>query len=151
MNQSPVRFSVLAVTVVMLLSGPFTTLQVNAAEQAQPRDQLVNWYQGPVRYLLRGVEARFFRSLENDAERLAFIIQFWGRRDPGPGTLQNEAREEFWTRVARANSLFTRTTVPGWRTDMGKVYITLGPPHDREFDPLPQNEGGISIPITFEK
>jgi GWxTD domain-containing protein len=148
LKRSPVRVSILAVMVILLLSGPLTTHPVSAAEPARPRDQLVNWYQGPVRYLLRGVEVRLFRSLETDAQRLAFIIQFWGRRDPGPGTLENEAREEFWTRVARANSLFTRTTVPGWRTDMGRVYITLGPPTDREFDPFPKEDGGLTMPIT---
>jgi len=111
-------------------------------------DTLARWYQGPVRYLLRGAEVDLFRSLETDSQRLTFIVQFWGRRDASPGTLENAARDEFWRRVARANSLFTRTTVPGWRTDMGRVYITLGAPHDREFDPFPQAEGGISMPIS---
>jgi GWxTD domain-containing protein len=109
---------------------------------------LARWHQGPVRYLLKGPEITFYRSLETDAERLAFIRLFWLQRDPDSSSLTNARRREFWERVAAANDLFTRTAVPGWRTDMGRIYILMGPPREREWDAMPAVRQGEMIRTT---
>jgi len=54
-------------------------------------------------------------------------MQFWLRRDPTPGTPENEMKEENYRRIAFANDHFTEK-IPGWRTDRGMVYIKYGPP-----------------------
>lgn len=90
------------------------------------------WREGPVRYLLTFEEASAFRRLESDAERSRFIDRFWARRDPDTRTLINEFRLEFWKRVSDSRRLFTESSKPGWKTDMGRVYILLGPPDDRD-------------------
>lgn len=78
------------------------------------------------------------RKLQSDSERLEFIHQFWVRRDPTPETPENEARELLWRRVLEAGRLFAETTKPGWKTDRGRTLILLGPPDEREVNPLPK-------------
>src|SRR4030095_16231975 len=95
---------------------------------AEPADRL--WREGPVRYIITAEEDRRIRQIDTVEGRLRFIEQFWLRRDPQHATLVNEYRHEFWTRVATANRMFTQSSKPGWKTDMGRYYILLGPPDD---------------------
>jgi hypothetical protein len=49
--------------------------------------------------------------------------------DPNPVTTDNEALDQYFTRVAIANERFREEGVnSGWRSDRGEVYITLGEP-----------------------
>jgi GWxTD domain-containing protein len=111
-------------------------------------EDLARWHHGPVRYLLRGPELTFYRSLTTDEDRLAFIRLFWLQRDPDSASLTNDSRQAFWERVAAANDLFTHSAVPGWRTDMGRVYILMGPPNDREWDSMPGVRQGEMVRTT---
>ena len=73
-----------------------------------------------------------FRSrLQTDDEREQFIEQFWLRRDPTPGTVANEAKEEYYRRIGYANRHFS-TRMPGWLTTRGRYYIVFGPPDEIE-------------------
>ncbi|MBD3368147.1 MAG: GWxTD domain-containing protein [Candidatus Eisenbacteria bacterium] len=60
---------------------------------------------------------------------------FWASRDPTPDDGVNEFRREFIRRIGYANLHF-RSTVPGWRTDMGRIYIQYGEPDDVESQPV---------------
>ena len=95
---------------------------------------LAKWYEGPVRYILTRREEKEFKSLKDDAARSEFIRSFWKRRDPVPNTPENEARISFWRRVVEANRLFEDSAAPGWKTDRGKIYILIGPPHEIQED-----------------
>jgi GWxTD domain-containing protein len=65
---------------------------------------------------------------ESPDDSLASIWKtFWTRRDPTPGTRRNEAEEEFLARVEEAERRFSGLD-PGWRSDMGRIYIRFGPP-----------------------
>jgi len=55
----------------------------------------------------------------------------WKERDPTPETAINELMEQYYSRVRYVNGHFTSFT-PGWRTDMGMIYILFGPPDDIE-------------------
>ncbi len=104
------------------------------------------WRQGPVRYVITPQEDREFQQLSDDDARARFIESFWDRRDPDPRTLVNEYRFEFWKRVATANRFFTESSKPGWKSDMGRIHILLGPPDDRDTDyeiPLGLGPGGV--------
>ena len=46
------------------------------------------------------------------------------------GTPENEALNQYFSRVQAANQRFTDEGVPGWRTDRGEVLINLGPPDE---------------------
>jgi GWxTD domain-containing protein len=78
-------------------------------------------------------ERGVFLSLPNDRERDIFIDAFWKQRDPTPGTPQNEYKDEMTKRFAYVNSFFRRGTVrEGWMTDMGRIYMILGPANSIE-------------------
>ena len=63
---------------------------------------------------------------------------FWARRDPTPGTAENEALRTFRTRVAHANVAFGRVgTAKGMFTDMGRVYIRYGEPAEISHQVMP--------------
>jgi GWxTD domain-containing protein len=87
-------------------------------------------------YIIADEERAAFQRLTTDAEREKFIEQFWLRRDPKPGTVENEFKKEHFRRIAYANDRFrTRSGRPGWQTDRGHMYIVYGPPDELEAHP----------------
>ncbi len=57
----------------------------------------------------------------------ALWTRFWARRDPTPDTPRNEALARFMDRVEYAG-LHYGVLEPGWRSDMGRIYIKYGAP-----------------------
>jgi len=108
-------------------------LATQAATSAAPAvlsdEPTPEWRWGPIRYILKIREEEKYRGLKTEAERSAFIDNFWHALDPTPHTPFNETRDEFWRRVNLAQALYHDSTAPGWKTDRGKIYILLGPPH----------------------
>ena len=49
---------------------------------------------------------------------------------PNTGTPENEALNQYFGRVNAANQRFKDEGIPGWRTDRGEVFITLGAPDE---------------------
>jgi GWxTD domain-containing protein len=72
----------------------------------------------------------------DDARRRAFDA-FWHKKDPTPGTAENEAKQEFYRRVSYANRRFTIMRREGWRTDRGRIYIRYG--HPDQIDDVPMS------------
>jgi GWxTD domain-containing protein len=64
------------------------------------------------------------------SERARLWREFYTKTDPNPATPENEALNQYFSRVNLANQRFTDEGVPGWRTDRGEVLITLGPPDE---------------------
>jgi GWxTD domain-containing protein len=60
---------------------------------------------------------------------------FWKERDPTPATEENEARREFERRVRFTDAYFSHMGLPGWKSDMGKIYIRYGDPDQVDEDP----------------
>jgi len=87
-----------------------------------------------VRYTITSEERRAFLALVPEA-REAFVEDFWKRRDPSPATSENEYKTDYFNRIEQANHLFSGGGSPGWLQDRGRVYITLGPPDNRETYP----------------
>jgi len=70
-----------------------------------------------------------FLQLANDREREMFITAFWKARDKDTNTPENEFKDEHYRRIDYANKNFGRgLKAGGWRSDMGRIYITLGEP-----------------------
>jgi GWxTD domain-containing protein len=90
------------------------------------------WLNEDVTYIITDKERASYVGLQTDEEREHFIEQFWLRRDPTPGTVGNEYREEHYRRIAYANEHFADPNLPGWKTDRGRIYITYGPPDEIE-------------------
>lgn len=68
--------------------------------------------------------------------------QFYRSTDPNSATPTNEALEQYFARLARANQRFRDEGVQGWRTDRGEVLVRLGEP-DEIFDASPASEGRL--------
>jgi GWxTD domain-containing protein len=105
------------------------------------------WLNEDVAYIITDAERQAFKQLNTDEERAQFVEQFWLRRDPTPDTIENEFKEEHYRRIAYANERFA-SSVPGWKTDRGRIYITFGPPDEIDEHPSggtyqrPAAEGG---------
>jgi len=89
------------------------------------------WLEEEVVYVISPLEKQVFEKLQTDRERDLFIQAFWKQRDPTPGTEENEFRTEHYRRINHANYYLGRqSTLPGWKTDRGRIYIILGEPND---------------------
>jgi len=82
-----------------------------------------------LRYIATREENDEIGRLKDEEARKAYWDIFWKRRDPTPDTPENEARDAFYQRVQYANQHFS-TGGPGWRSDMGRIYIVFGRPDE---------------------
>jgi GWxTD domain-containing protein len=80
----------------------------------------------PIAIVADGNELRAWDKTLSDDGKRKFLADFWARRDPSPGTAQNEARERFYETIAFANKNYRERKVPGWKTDRGRVYVRNG-------------------------
>lgn len=99
------------------------------------------WLEEVVPYIITKDERSVFLSLPNEAERGKFIQSFWQKRDPNPGTPENEFKIAYYKRIAITNKLFGIGERAGWRTDRGKIFILLGPPQEIQRDFAPSGSG----------
>ena len=105
------------------------------------------WLSEEVPYIITDQERAAFKKLSTDDEREAFIENFWERRNPNPGSPENEFKEEYYRRIAYANEHYA-SGIPGWKTDRGRIYIMYGPPDEIDSHPSggtyerPESEGG---------
>src|SRR5579864_8933482 len=115
------------------------------------------WLSEDVAYIITDEERTAFKRLQTDDEREQFIEQFWLRRDPTPDTVENEFKEEHYRRIQYANDHFA-SGIPGWKADRGRIYITFGPPDERDEHPSggtyerpPEEGGGTTTTFPFEQ
>ena len=80
-----------------------------------------------LRYVAQQSDIDNIEAGSSPAERQARFEAFWKTQDPSPSTVRNEAFEEYYQRIDHANKNY-RSYSEGWLTDMGMVYIILGPP-----------------------
>ena len=130
-----------------------TTVMCLAAWQAkapasQPKTPYTKWLEEDVAYIINDRERAAFVNLQTDAEREKFIGQFWARRNPTPGAPENLALAEHYRRIAYANVHFAPSSgIPGWKTDRGRIYITFGPPDERDEHP----NSDVTTTLPYER
>jgi GWxTD domain-containing protein len=86
----------------------------------------------PLEYIAESRELRPYRGATVEAKR-RFLVEFWQKRDPDPATPRNELRDEFYGKIAFADSNYRErgaSTTPGWKTDRGRVYAKFGAPNE---------------------
>ncbi len=83
-----------------------------------------------MRFILEGDERKQLNDA-NRREREQLFLSFWANRDPTPGTSKNELMDEYYMRVEYSKQNF-ESFQPGWKTDMGMIYILFGPPNEVE-------------------
>jgi GWxTD domain-containing protein len=94
-------------------------------------------------YIASEEEMEGLRGLPVDQQALAWE-RFWRRRDPTPDTPRNEALIEFIRRLRHAERHF-QGFGPGWRSDMGRIYIRYGPPDQVESRPVSSEAPQLEI------
>lgn len=151
MNAAARRSAVLSVVLAGVLGAACATSRVEKRLDAKSRD-----FVSKVRYIITADERKAFLALAPEA-REDFIADFWRRRDPSPKTEENEFKIEYFKRIEQSNRLFSGGAAPGWLQDRGRVWITLGPPDNRETYPRGVTFYGVPteiwwygfFPITF--
>jgi GWxTD domain-containing protein len=103
------------------------------------------WREGPVRYIITKEEDKTYKMLKTEQERANFIDLFWRRRDPTPKTEYNEFKEQIRNRALDSIRLYSETSTPGWLTDMGKIYILVGPPDEMVRDRVARGHRGTVL------
>ncbi len=110
------RRTIVAVAVVAISAAAFAQ-QIGAG-----------WIDSPEAYFATNAERIEWARISSDADRAAFVERFWLKRDPTPGTPQNEFQEAIVTRIARANDRFALGKTPGAQTARGMIWVVFGPP-----------------------
>src|SRR5579863_6747873 len=124
------------------------TALVLTAWQSKPApvaDPFGSWLNVDVAYIITTAERDAFDKLQSNEEREIFVEQFWLRRDPTPGTPENEFKDEHYRRMNYAGRFTSRSGTPGWKTDRGRIYITFGPP-----DEIDSHPGGSATKPPWE-
>jgi GWxTD domain-containing protein len=84
------------------------------------------------------------------ADRLRAWSVFWRSLDPTSSTESNEAFGDFLQRLKYTLAAFSKHK-PGWRTDMGKIYIEHGPPDKVEDRQTTQLGGNYQLWYYYSK
>ncbi len=93
------------------------------------------------RYVATNSEVNVYKVLNSVESKRQFMFKFWKERNKeNPGW-----KDTYYERVAKANELFSVSNIPGWRTDMGRVYILYGPPDQRERHPFQPDENPYEV------
>src|SRR4051812_2859415 len=118
-----------AAVIFLVLAFALSALAVSKKDLQNLPPRYRDWLTKEVNYIITDEEKDAFVRMSTDAERDTFIDRFWAIRNPDPGAPTNQYREDIYQRIAYANQYFGHQTgTPGWMTDMGRVYITLGAP-----------------------
>ncbi|HTT22042.1 MAG TPA: GWxTD domain-containing protein [Candidatus Sulfotelmatobacter sp.] len=114
------------------------------------------WLDEDVVYIVTEEERADFAKLASDQQRDKFIEDFWQRRNPNTTPEANPFEEEHYRRLAYANEHFA-ASIPGWKTDRGRIYIIYGSPDqvDQHFSDAGSNKasdlvGAGAIPYDWE-
>lgn len=126
--------TVIAAAVGTLAARPPAAPRQGPAAAQRRMDQALTspyerWLNEEVVYIIDDKERAAFQKLTTDAEGRKFVVQFWERRNPNPGSPENDFKLEHYRRIAYVNEHFAASR-PGWQTDRGRMYIVYGPPDE---------------------
>jgi GWxTD domain-containing protein len=145
-------------TATVLLILAFVPALLRAAPPTDWKTPTKDWAKGPVGLIMTPDEEKEFRALKTDDERAAFAKTFWEKRDPTPGTPENEYETIFWKRVEQADKNYKDQIRDGSATDYGRVFILFGPPTGQhkdprysywDYEPTPMNGIKEKISLSF--
>lgn len=116
-----------------------TSRSFEVEESGPPRGKEYAQILEALSYIADQAEIDAMRNVPEDGQAEAWQ-RFWERRDPTPESPVNENLIEFYRRLRYATRHF-QGIGPGWRSDMGRIYIRYGPPDQIETQP-----GSASMP-----
>jgi GWxTD domain-containing protein len=98
-----------------------------------------------LRYYTTAERLRAMRDTTPEARPAAWA-NFLRETDPAPTTVEHEGLRDYFHQLAEANARFRDEGMPGWLTERGMVFATLGEP-DNVFEPsgAPAMERGRAL------
>ncbi len=134
-------------TIIMIILWLGAALNAGKTSESKKMDEPYSIKKDPfyriARLIMTKQEVDIYKRLPDHESRLKFIDEFWKKRDPTPGTEENESRQEFTLRIAFANKWFKETPKgEGWDTERGRMLLQLGFPDQRQFSEGPPTYGG---------
>ncbi|MEK6553553.1 MAG: GWxTD domain-containing protein [Bacteroidota bacterium] len=100
-------------------------------------------------YIASPEELDFIKEGKSYEEKLERFLSFWDKKKPNSKTTDNPILYEYFRRVDYANKNF-KGLGEGWRSDMGMIFITFGPPSSVERHPLDSNTKPYEIWDYYE-
>lgn len=79
-------------------------------------------------YLTTDDEKKAWKAVKADEDADRFIALFWAKRNPDLKNPNNEFKQIFEARVAKADEVFALGKKRGALTERGKLFILIGPP-----------------------
>ena len=109
-------------------------------------DPLLNWIHSPEAYFASQEEvAQWNAQVGSAGAAQAFIDEYFRKRG-------DAFKKELRTRIEIADEQFTIAKIPGSRTQMGRVFILLGPPNEQRTNRGASTSGAMgSIPAAPRK
>ncbi|MFA7287952.1 MAG: GWxTD domain-containing protein [Melioribacteraceae bacterium] len=75
------------------------------------------------------------KDAKNYEEKLNRFLAFWQSKKPNRSSEENPVMYEYYRRIDYATKTF-KGLGEGWRSDMGMIYVTFGPPNNVERHPI---------------
>jgi GWxTD domain-containing protein len=89
-----------------------------------------------IRPITHSSELDELENAEGPSSRKAVMAEFWHRRDPSSGTVQNEFLDMYLARLDYIEDNFATLNTMGINTDQGRVFALLGEPDMIDYRPL---------------
>ncbi len=109
------------------------------------------WLVGPIARMATKGEIDEYLLLESDDQAVAFIENFWQRRNPRPGEPSHRLRETFDERAGFVDSLYGESLYRGRHTDRGLVHILYGAPEETDHEVAPWYGGPPLVVWRYSK
>jgi len=86
-------------------------------------------------YIASPAEKDFIEDAKSYDEKMSRFLAFWDKKKPNQKVEENPIMYEYYRRIEYANKNF-KGFGEGWKSDMGMIYVTFGPPSNVERHPL---------------
>lgn len=83
-----------------------------------------------IQVLMTEQEKAEYKKIKSDADKQKFVETFWVKRDPSPGTPENEYKSNYEKNFDQVNTLMKDKRA--FETDMGQTLLLLGPPTEQK-------------------
>lgn len=102
-----------------------------------------------IKYAATKDELKILKDVDGAEARIEAWNCFWRIRDPIPATAVNEELQDYFRRVAIANREWKSALRPGYLSDRGRVYLTLGSPDEINQRPVPSGAEALEVWLYY--
>lgn len=121
---------------IKLINGRIYGLPVSISNIDDAIDQMM--------YIAGISTVSFIKNTQDKDEKLKKFFDFWDTKKPFAKSEENQLMKEYYRRVDYSNRHF-KGLPAGWKSDMGMVFIMLGPPDIVERQPMPADSNAYEV------